>query len=253
MKKAIVRILLALVVLVVIAVVVSIFFIGSIVKAGVEKVGPKVAKVPVKLEGANISVFSGSGELKGFVVGNPEGFKTAEALKVGSISLSLVPSTVLKDKVVIRSIKVIGPEITYETDLKGSNLGKLLENVSGSAEQDKQAPTKKEQTTKTKLQVDEFVITGAKVQVAASLLGQSAAQSIPLPEIRLTKLGEGPEGITPAELSKKVLNEVLGETTKAVAGKAGDIGKSVEALGTGATDQLKKGASGILDPFKKKQ
>ena len=252
MKKLIVRLFLGLVIVLVLVVVGAVLFIGTIVKTGVEKVGPRVAKVPVKLDSASVSIFSGSGTLKGFVLGNPEGYKTTEAIKVGSIGLSIAPGSVLAEKKHIRSIKVEGAEVTYETDLKGSNLGKLLDNVGGSAEQDKKAPTKKEQTSKTKLQVDEFVITGAKVHVSAAMLGQSTGGTVPLPEIRLTNLGEGPDGITPAELSQKVLNAVLNETTKAVAANAGKLGDAGKAIGTGAIDQLKKGGSGIGDLFKKK-
>jgi hypothetical protein len=252
MKKLIVRIFLALVILLVLVAVGSIFFLGTIVKSGVEKVGPRVAKVPVKLDSATISIFGGSGELKGFVIGNPEGYKTPQAIKVGTTSLSIAPGSVLKEKKHIRSIKVEGPEITYETDLKGglkgSNLSKLLDNVGGSAEQDKKAPTKEQQTSKTKLQVDEFIITGAKVHVNASVMGLQGTgyeQAIPLPEIRLKDLGQGPEGITPAELSKKVLAVVLDETVKAVMA-------SGKGIGTGTIDEVKKGAGGLLDSLKKK-
>lgn len=249
MKKRIVRILLGLVLLLVIVVVIAIVFIGTIVKTGVEKVGPRIAKVQMKLDSANISVFGGSGTLKGFVIGNPEGYKTPEAIKVGTVSVAIAPASILQAKKHVRSVKVEGPEITYETDLKGSNLGKILDNVSGSAEQDEKAPTKDQQTSKTKLQVDEFIITGGKVHVAASMLGSA---TVPLPEIHLTKLGEGPEGITPAELSKRVLSAVLDATTKAVAANAGKIPDAGKALGTGASDQLKKAGSGVSDLFKKK-
>ena len=246
--KKIIKLLFALLLLLVVLAVVGFFFIGTIIKTGVEKVGPRVAKVPVKLDSATLSLLNGNGALKGFVLGNPEGYKTPEAIKVGTIAVSVEPGSVFKEKKHIRSIKVEGAEITYETDLKGSNLGKILDNVGGSAEQDKKAPTKKEQTSKTKLQVDEFVITGAKVHVNASMLGSG---TVPLPEIRLSNLGDGPDGITPAELSKKVLTAVLNETTKAVAANAGKLGEAGKALGTGAVDQLKKGGSGIGDLFKK--
>ena len=255
MKKLIVRLILGLVIVLVLVVVGSFLFLGTIVKSGVEKVGPRVTKVPVKLDSAKISIFGGSGELKGFVISNPEGYKTPEAIKVGTMTLSIAPGSVLKEKKHIRLVKVEGPEITYETDLKGSNLGKLLENVGGSAEQDKKAPTKDQQTSKTKLQVDEFVITGGKVRVSASVMGLQGTerqQDIPLPEIRIKDLGQGPEGITPAELSKRVLSVVLDETVKAVAANAGKLQDAGKALGTGAVDELKKGAGGILDSLKKK-
>ena len=222
--KKLVRILLALVLLLIVIGVAAIFFIGSIVKAGVEKVGPRVAKVPVKLDAATISIFGGSGELKGFVIGNPEGYKTPEAIKVGTMSLSIAPASVLAEKKHIRSIKVEGPEITYETEgLKGSNLSKLLDNVRGSEEQDKKAPTKDEQTSKTKLQVDEFVISNAKLHVSATAGGYKlpVPQTLALPEIRLSNLGQGPDGITPAELGTRVLSEIVDAAAKAVAANAG--------------------------------
>jgi uncharacterized protein involved in outer membrane biogenesis len=249
MKKRFVRILIGLVIIAVVVGAAAIFFLGAIVKAGVEKVGPRVAKVPVKLDGATISLFNGHGKLKGFVVGNPEGYKSSEAIKVDSVAVDLVPRSVLADKVVIRSIKIVAPEITYETDLKGSNLQKILDNVGGSAAQDEQAPTKEQQTTKTKLQVDELLITGGKVHVAAALVGSA---TVPLPEIHLKDLGQGPDGITPAELSKKVLNAVLDATTKAVMANASNLPDAGKALGTGAVDQLKKAGSGVSDLFKKK-
>lgn len=250
MKKLVLRIVLGVVILLVLVFIGAFFFLGTAIETGVERVGPIVTKTPVKLDSAKISILGGSGELKGFVVGNPSGFKATNAIQVGTVSLAIVPGSLLAEKKHVRSIRIEGPEITYETGFGGSNLGKLLENVSGSAEQDEKAPTKEQQTTKTKLQVDEVVITGAKVHVGATMLGSA---TIPLPEIRLDKLGEGPDGITPAELSKKLLSTILNETTKAVAANAGKIGEAGKALGTGATDQLKKGASGIGDLFKKKE
>jgi uncharacterized protein involved in outer membrane biogenesis len=252
MKKLWVKILLGIVVLVVVVVALAFIFIGSIVKSGVEKVGPMVTKTPVKLDSANISIFGGSGSLKGFVVGNPEGYKSKEAINVGKVAVSIAPGSVFAEKKHVKSIVVEAPVISYETDLKSSNIGKLLDNVSGSAEQDEKAPTKDQQTTKTKLQVDEFVITGAKVNVATAVLGGGSA-TLSLPEIRLSNLGTGPDGITPAELSKKVLGALIDSIAKNLAANAGKLGDGAKSLGGAAGDELKKGASGIGDLFKKKK
>lgn len=253
MKKLIVRLVLVVVVLVILALVGVVMFLGPIVKAGVEKVGPRVAKVPVKLDSANISVFSGSGELKGFSLGNPQGYKNPEAIKVGSMSLSIAPGSLLSDKKHIRSIKVESPEINYEADLQGGNLGKILDSVNTTAEADKKTPSgggsgggSGGSGGGTKLQVDELVITGAKVHVGAAIVG---ATTVSIPDIRLEKLGEGPDGITPAELSQFVLKLIVAETSKAV---AGSTGKLQEALKSGDTESIKKAATGIGDLFKKK-
>src|SRR5262249_21289844 len=162
------------------------------VKAGVEKAGPQVAKVPVKVEGASISVFNGNGELKGFVLGNPEGFKTPEAVKVGTVAISLVPKSVAASKVIVRSVRVEAPEITYEAGFGGSNIGKILENMQSTEKQEKSGGTK---STSKALQVDDFLIKGGKIHVSATMLSGVSA-TLALPEIHFSNLGQGPEGIT---------------------------------------------------------
>lgn len=233
--------------------------LGSVVKAGVEKVGPVVLKVPVKLEGAAVSVFNGKGQLKGFEIGNPEGFKSANAIKVGSVAVAIQPKSVFADKVVIPSIRVDGPEITYETDLKGSNLSKILDNVKAMAGSGQtQQPAEPGKKAK-KLQVDEFVITGGKISVAATMLGGKGA-TLPLPEIRLANLGQGPEGITGAELAEKVLSAVTAGTVKAVAEGGAALAKdAVSGAANVSTNVLNKaGTEGtkalqkVGDMFKKK-
>jgi hypothetical protein len=254
MKKLVIRIFVVVVLLLVVALVAGIFFIGSIIKSGVEKVGPAVTKVPVKLDSAIVSVFGGNGELKGFVLGNPPGFNSPEAIKVGTMSLSIQPMSVLGDKVVIRSIKVLGPEISYETGLTGSNLGKILDNMGGDKPAGETTPTEKPtgeskpssggKGAQKKLQVDEFIISGAIVHASAPLVGSYSA---PIPEIKLTNLGQGPDGITALDLSKKVMGVLLEAAAKAAteyATKGG--GKGFQGVSTNATDALKKGVGDFL-------
>jgi hypothetical protein len=252
MKKILGILVLGVIALIIVAVV-ALFYLGPIVKAGVERVGPQVAKVPVKLDGASISIFNGKGELKGFVLGNPEGFKTPEAVKVGTVAISLVPKSVMAKKVIVRSVHIEGPEITYEAGFGGSNIGKLLDNMKSTESQEKSGATN---TSSKALQVDEFVITGAKVNVSATMLGGSAA-TLPLPEIRLTGLGQGPEGITPAELSTKAFGAVVDAAAKAVASSALGIGKLTGGASEGAAkdvqESAKKLGSGVSDLFKSKK
>src|SRR5436305_6918866 len=134
MKKLIIRVVLVVLVLFVVAVGVSIYCLGSIVKKGVETVGPQITGTEIKLDSATLSLLSGSGKLKGLLVGNPEGFKTASAIKVGAVSLGVAPRSVFSDKVHVKEVRVEAPEITFEGGLKGNNLSRLLDNVQRSEE-----------------------------------------------------------------------------------------------------------------------
>ena len=129
MKKILLWIGIVVAVLLVIAVVAVKLYLDGAIKSGVEMVGSKLTRVEVKLEKVHLSLLSGSGAINGLVVGNPEGYKTTNAISVGSATLSLQPGSLLSDKIVIRKIEVIAPDITFEGGLSGNNLSKILANV----------------------------------------------------------------------------------------------------------------------------
>lgn len=261
MKKLFIKILVVLAVLGVIAIVGIALFINSIVKKGVETVGPRVAQVEVKLEGVNLSMFSGKGEIKGLVVGNPAGFKSPNAIKVGKAGIAVNPRSVLSNKVIIESVSVEAPEITIEGGLTDNNLTKILANIDAAvgrgdpgtrppAGDQKPKPAKK-------LQVNDFAITGGKITLHLAVLGVIKSATVPLPDIHFKDLGQGPEGITPAELMKKVFQTVTDEALKAAVKALADQGKgyleAAKFLGPGATNSVGKATKILGDLFKKKK
>jgi hypothetical protein len=256
MKKLIVRIFIVLIVLIVLALLAVHFFLDGAIKKGVETVGPQLTKVDVKLNSVSLSILSGSGKIKGLIVGNPEGYNTPHAISVGTASLAVVPTSIFSDKVIIKSIRVDAPEIIYEGGLTGGdNLHKILENVTGPGGAPNTNATTSPKAQK-KLQVDEFVITGAKVIVSLKGTGGFAAPIV-IPDIHLANLGQGPEGITAAELTKKVISEISEDVAKAAVKVIGDIGKgTVDAAskaGKDAVDNATKSVKGVTDIFKKKK
>src|SRR5213079_2978694 len=222
MKKLIIRVVVVLLVLLVVAVGVSIYFLGSIVKKGVETVGPQITRTEIKLDSATLSLLSGSGKLKGLLVGNPEGFKTPSAIKVGAVSVGVVAGSVFSDKIHVTQDNVQAP--------------------AGGA--DKTSATPKDKSRK--LQVDDFVISGGKINLsidAGPLGGKSA--TVPLPEIHLTNLGSGLDGITAADLTAKALKELLQAAIPAAEKAVVDLGKGaatgvVKEAGKTATEGVEK-------------
>ncbi len=263
MKKLVIRLLIALVIIVVLAVLGLTLFLDRAIKAGVETIGPKVVGVDVKLRSVSLSPLSGSGGLKGLVVANPPGFKTPWAINVGSASLALEPRSLLSDKIIVKSISVDAPQITFETDLRANNLSKILANVQGAASGSGQEPGKPEapapsaeaKATK-RLQVDDFIIKGGKIHVSVTALGGQSA-SVALPEIHLQDLGQGPEGITAAELTKLVLEAIEKKAAQASAETVSDMGKGAlymaKDLAKGGTNMPEKATRSLGDLFKKKK
>src|ERR1043165_6006064 len=89
MKKLVIRIALGVVILVIVALVVVFFSLNTIVKKGVETVGPKLTQVDMRLKAAELSPLSGNGRLTGLFVGNPQGYQTPSAIQVGDIKVGL--------------------------------------------------------------------------------------------------------------------------------------------------------------------
>jgi len=248
LEKIFWSVVLILVVLAIIGAIVASVFLGDIVKKGVETVGPKITRVSVKLDEVHLTLLTGSASVKGLVVGNPEGYQTPQAISAGLISVGVNPMSVLSDKIVVRSLHVESPEITFEGGLSGNNLSTILNNVTEASKNPAQTSTAStnapaQAKPSKKLEVDDLLITGARVHVSLTDLGGKET-TLPLPPIHLVNLGQNPEGITAAELSRSVLDAIVTATLKAVS-KAG-IEKNAGALLKGAGNNAGAGTSNII-------
>lgn len=254
MKKLLIRGFIVIAILVVVAIVAVGLFLDSAIKKGVETIGPKITKVDVTLDGVSLSFRAGSAKIKGLVVGNPEGYQTPHAIKVGSAHVTVSPSSLLSEKVVVKSIRVEAPEITYEGNLLGGdNLHKILENVSAATASGDGSTNPASGKPAKKLQVDDFLITGAKVNLSIKGTGGLAAP-VTIPDIHFTNLGQGAEGITAAELTQRVLQEVTDSVMQYAVSKASDLGKeALDSAGKNATDAAGKATKSVTDLFKKKK
>lgn len=253
------------VVLIVAAVLVVGLFLDKIVKTGIETVGPKVTQVTMKVDAVNISMLSGSAKIKGFVIGNPDGYKEPTAISVGLAEVQVVPSSLLSDKIIVKNVQVDAPEITFEGGLSGNNLTKIQQNVNdfvtgltgGPSTNAAAATPAKPAGPGKKLEVDHFLITNAKVHGSIKLFAgkELPLPSLPLPDIELKDLGTGTNGITPGELVQQVMSAVTSSTLKAVGNAATDLGKgatdAAKDAGKAAAEGLNKIGKGIGGLFGK--
>src|SRR5258706_4646193 len=187
MKKIVVRLLILVVVLILLAALSVHLFLDKAVQREAEQTGQKLTKVEVKLKFVHISLLSGSGKIKGLSVANPQGFSDKRAIEVGTASLALKPASVLSSKVLVNSINLEGPEISFEVSLQGNNLKDLLDNVKSASGTEKE-PAKVAGTSK-KLQVEDFIVTVGKVHWSGSTPLGAKSGTVPLPEIHLKDMG----------------------------------------------------------------
>jgi hypothetical protein len=244
MKKIIVGVVVALVVIVGGAVFFLLSNLDSLVKTAIEEAGSKVAGVKVSVSSVKISLSDGKGTISGLTVGNPKGFKTPNAFALGAITVGIDTGSVTKNPVVIKEISVAAPQVTYEMGEGGSNIDVIQKNVqafTGAATGAKSEPAAKG-GEETKLIIDLLQLTGGKLTLATPLPGGAA--SADLPDIKLTGIGRSGNGASAAEVASKVLNAISQAAMKAASnigvGKLMD--SATEAVGgqtKGATDAVK--------------
>ena len=223
-------------------------FLDSIVKKGLETTGSKITQVSVKVDAVSFLLLNGSARVKGLIVGNPQGFKTPQAIRVVTAGVKVNPRSIFSDKIVVRSVLVEAPEITFEGGLGDNNLSKIMDNMKATAKDAESASTNT--TVKAagepgrRIEVDDLLITGAKVQVSFAALGGKEL-TLPLPAIHLTNLGKDSAGITASDLTRRVLDAIITATIKTVANANIDPGKGPGRWGREAGKAVVQGLDKI--------
>ena len=237
------------IIVVVIAIVALLGNIDSLVKKGVEKAGPIILEAPVTLKSVDISFSSGSGELRGFTVGNPKGYKTDYAFQMDSLKIDLDVGSVTSDKIHIKNVIIDSPNIIFEGGFGKSNLSQLQANAEAFTSGDnKQQETETDSQGK-KIQIDYVKIQNASISASMGIL-QGKKLTIPLPTLELRDIGKKKE----ANISD-ALGEILGAVNKAVipAVKSGvtSFGKGIQKSQEAVKEKAQKGLGKIKGLFGK--
>jgi hypothetical protein len=196
--------------------------LDSLVKAATESIGTEAAGVPVQVAEVRIKLSQGTGSITGLSVANPPGFKAASAIRLGEIALQLDQKSVTHNPVVIREIRVIAPQVTYDLAAAGSNLASLRGNIAAFA-QGRSAPGATADKPAGKDDVT-FVIDRLSLDPGTLTLATPLADgktSVPLPPIVLTDIGKAAGGTGTAEIAQQILGAVLQSATDAVNGLPG--------------------------------
>ena len=231
-------------------------FINTIVKKSIESFGPKITQTSINLQKVKISLFSGHGEIRGLVVGNPEGFHTDSAFKLDTIIIDVKPTSIFSNSIIIRNILIDGPKITYETSVEGSNISKIKRNIetfsSRSQTNASGELTNKHKETK-KVKIDTFSLQNGKIRLSAKLL-QGKTLDIPLTNIQLKDIGKESGSASFPEVIAKLFSAINKEIVNAVTGSGKYIEGGVNTISDSAKkvdETAKENISKAIDEMKK--
>jgi hypothetical protein len=224
------------------------FFLGSIVKASVNRFGPPLTKTRVELASAAISPFTGTSTIKGLLIGNPPGWHSDRAVYLGQAHVSIEPLSLLRDHIVVDEILIDQPEFVYETRIFGSNLKDLLKNIEASTGSDKESANQEKTGSDrpVRFEVKRFRLQNAKVSIGFG----PAAVAVPMPPMTLSNLGSKSGGITANQLTGVVMERVLSQVLLTAAKGIGHVSKSTGSAATdAAVNAARKAASDLKSLF----
>jgi hypothetical protein len=256
MKKWIFIGLGVIVVILIVVVIVGLSKLGPVVKMAINTYGPKITDTDLRVGDVGVSLFSGEAKLKKFFLGNPKGFKSESAMKIGSVDVSVDEGSLTKDTIIIEKIEVVGPEITYEKSGKTDNFKALLANVQKNLPQGETAKNEPEKEGPgKKLIIKDLTIKQGKVNLALDMPGVTLGDkkiSADLPEIHLKDIGKSKGGSSPAVVAKEIFEALYAKiTAPSVIGPLNDQleklgGTAAQAL-EGVTQQGLKEATGVIE------
>ncbi len=204
-------------------------FLGNIVRGTVETVVPKITGTPVKMESFSFSMMTGKVRMKNFVIGNPKGFNTEYAFRLGSLLVDIDMGTLLSKRLVINEVRIEETQIICEVGLDTSNLSEIKSNIDKFVKGDKQKETKAEAPKKAgegkKIQINDFYFNGASVSLSAVLL-QGQKTTIPIPDIHLKDIGKEEGGASVGEVADEIFTAIYTSIGK-VAGSGTEMIKGI--------------------------
>ena len=201
--------------------------IDGLVKQAIERFGPEITGVTVRVEGVRIQASEGRGTIRGLVIGNPPGFAAPHAFRLREMRLTIEPASITKPVVVIRELLLVAPDVVYERGQGSDNLALIQKNVDAWVA--KHAAAKADDAPGRKFVIQNFVIRDGKAHFGTSL-------SSPIPDLHLHDIGKKTDGATAGEVVKQTWSALL---------------RSVGNLASRAGAAIKEGAAGAVEGVKK--
>ena len=225
---------------IIILLVILLLSLPFIIKHGIYHAGPLITGVPMEIKHISFNPFEGTLTIKDFIVGNPKGYSSPYAVKLGHLHVDVGMGTLFSKKLLLERIEVKGVELNYETSLLTTNIGEIQDHVEKIAGGDAKVETTKEEKKAAQgkpLQIDYLELRDITAWVIVK--GTKAQAPLMVAPIVMTKLGTGENGVTSIMVINDVLISMVTSVTRLIGADAAL--KSLSDLFTGK-DSKKKAA-----------
>ena len=223
-------------------------FRDRIVEIAFCRAGSVFTGTEVKLQEFS-SDLSGQIRLKGFSVGNPQGYSTGNAIDLNELFINVdLPSLFQKQKI-IRQISLKGLRVNLESSFNDTNISKIQQNIqksTSSSSKETQAKTAAEEDHQDSgILIEHF----ASEDGSASYTHTSVEQPIAflLPPLNLKNIG----GSTVKDTANQIVTQLFAFINNAFANAGYMISKPLYSAGKNLIKGTQKTGSSLLKSLKK--
>ena len=201
----------------------------ALIKRAIERYGPEVTGVSVKVGAVKLEPMDGTGAIRGLEIGNPQGYEAPHALSLGEMRLAVDPKSLAADVVHVKELSLEAPIITYERGPGGDNLTAIQKHIESALPKAEPGKTEaKKPGPERRFIIDRVAVRKARVSYGGAL-------NVDVPDLELRDLGKKSGGATAAEITREVWTAV----TRQALAKAPASLRGVEERAKGVVNQLK--------------
>lgn len=203
----------------------------AFIKRAIERFGPELTGVSVRVASVKLEPLDGRGAIKGLEIGNPSGYKAPHALELGEVRLAVEPASLASDVVHVSEISLEAPAITYERGPGGDNLTAIQKHIESYLPK----PSESRGNGKARKAAKERRFIVDRLEVRKARVSYGGAINVDAPDLVLRDLGKKTGGATAAQISEEVWTAL---TRQAIAAAPASI-RGLEERAKGAVDRLK--------------
>jgi hypothetical protein len=182
--------------------------LDALVASTVERYGSALTGTDVDVDGVALTLTAGRADLHGLTVGNPRGYETDYAVRVGSAIVELDVGSLAGDVPVVTELVVDGLLVNAEQREAASNLTDIQRNATASSGD---VPSGEPG----RIVVERFRVRNARVLVTSELL--SRPEELPLDDVVVENIGSVGNGATYSEAAEAMLMPIIAAARSAAA------------------------------------
>jgi hypothetical protein len=200
--------------------------LDTFVASTVERHGSALTGTRVDVDGVELALGAGRANIAGLTVGNPRGYETDYAVRIGSATVELDVGSLAGEVPVIEELVLDGAVINAEQRSNASNLTDIQKHATASSGE----PPAGEPG---RIVVERFRVRDARVLLTSEYLG--SPEELPLRDIVVQDIG-GATGATYSEAAEAMLLPVIAAARTAATERLRDV--AADAVSDAAREEL---------------